>query len=470
MKLKIVGIVQRLGKSHGVVLRERPKEGIAQRASKRRPLVLGTMAGSTGHEIASEWCRQRQIPVRFLYLSPAQQLIAFRDRYIDGIASWEPFLTRAKNLGGVSVGDATCLPHSIFNVLCVTESALSTKLGAIWRFLQATATVSAKLATGECLDELRSLPWLYGKDTTLEQFQTMIREGYRWPAEPLSDFDKTHLDRALKASHDFLERSGFPTDRSLTNQVVEILAGPAVKTEVTLNVGYTDSFMCTAYHLALVQGTYQEHGFIVPLHTLTRGQRLAMIRDTALANDLAKLEASAAEDPVDVMAKCRVISEELVTKVFSELHDEKPENQKKKLEPMLMKLEQLNAFSDTSVYAAAQTIRTSGNWATHKGRASTIPKVELVQSARELVNQLLKVIEWYETEGKSLAEKNHCCVQCEQLLERSEAFCTHCGTQQHYDCSNCPKKDLKPRDKFCPDCGTRRTLIKRDVSSAAKKD
>lgn len=93
LPVRTIGIAQRLGKGHAVVTRG---------AIPTRPRI-GTVSGSTGHEIAHAWASASDRTPVFVDLPPNDQIMAFKAGFIDGISCWEPFTSMAVRLGGTRI-------------------------------------------------------------------------------------------------------------------------------------------------------------------------------------------------------------------------------------------------------------------------------------------------------------------------------------------------------------------------------
>lgn len=446
LPVKLLGVSHQLKKSHGVVLRSSWKQGT--------PINLGTTFGSTGHQIGYSWA-QNQKNIRFFFAEPQFQIEAFRVGRIDAIASWEPFLTMAEHAGGKRVATAESLEIDIFNVIAANTLKYERKYTSVKAFLRANFESTKIITEGHVNEYLNSIRFIFDDEISEDSYEDFLINGYLWHTEVATEADVFRYKASLENTERFLSNANILSNNAAPIDWSKFIETRSIfdskQADRNLTVGYSDSTMCAAFHLAHVSGKLNAVGFRPNRRSEYLKESVALV-DKKFNSSARSLYRLLERQPETAIIEARRNLESLMRRSFKSFFGYDGPNS---LEYLIVELHRTNCI-DMSIYSASHAIRTNGNAAAH-GAISN--KDELFVMAEESLKNALLVWHWWTDKVDRYIQENKVCINssrkknpCRAVLSRKQKFCTVCGSPSEISCQECGTK-LEIEQKYCSACG-----------------
>ncbi|MFD4858777.1 DUF4145 domain-containing protein [Streptomyces atratus] len=432
LPVRTIGIAQRLGKGHAVVTRG---------AIPTRPRI-GTVSGSTGHEIAHAWANASDRAPVFVDLPPNDQIMAFKAGFIDGISCWEPFTSMAVRLGGTRIFTAEDSGTQL-NLLCVSSEAERSKTTALRSFLRAHSDATRKLQSGLSANELHFLQGVFGEGLTHAECDNILRNGIEWvdtASEP-TDQSREEIVRSLRASWDFLISSGlFAGNMPILQESLAPLDNSDAPSSDTskLRLGYSDSIMCAPILIGRHSRLFTANGLDDTDSESRVIERVASL-DEEYRKALRSIRSLLTREPELAVIKAGKTVEQELAELYERSFGRVP--------PKAIS-GAIQEFSDTGIMptriaAAAHWLRNLRNDSAHRGR-------EAVQYAETAYNVTVDILEWLQRERPLQLLR---CTRCAREIEDANWIaCPLCGQLRRRDCHECGKR-IQASWKACPHCG-----------------
>ncbi|MCM2577564.1 DUF4145 domain-containing protein [Streptomyces meridianus] len=434
LPVRAIGIAQRLGTGHAVVTRGQPPT---------RPRI-GTVSGSTGHEIAHVWATRTDREPVFVDLPPNDQVMAFKAGFIDGIACWEPYTTLAVRLGGERVLTGRESGNQL-NLVCASSEALRERAPALRALLRTHDQATHKLNDGVSRSELHFLQGVFGDSLSQSECEVILRDGIEWAdsAESSPTGRRDEITASLRASRDFLVSAGLISGNlpDLADAVAHL--GDEAESEDpdrarTLRLGYSDSIMCAPILLGRHARLFRANGL-----DDTDSESRIVERIAALDEDYRKALRSirtliSPEPELAVMKAGKIVEQELAD-FYERCFDRTPPR------AISGAIDELSRFGvmPTRAAAAAHWLRNLRNDSAHRGR-------EAVQYAETAYRLTVEILEWLQQET---AQQLPRCARCGRAIEDdSWVACPHCAQVRRRDCGACGEP-VQASWKACPHCG-----------------
>lgn len=440
LPIRIVSVVHWFGTGHGVAVKQDSLTGAYS-------LRLGTVFGSTGHKLGAQWAAQGQKDVSFINLSPDKQVKALDAGFIDGIASWEPFLSAAESLGCQRVFSALDDPYAGANLICATEQTITEHGKALRRFLDANHASSAVMESENTKTGLEFLGNLFDQQIRPSKYADILRDCYEWPSAYY--FDDPNETAKLRAS--LFENERFLRSCDLIPASLEIDVDAMLLTEGLnkgresgeIRIGYSESIMCAGYFLADELEIFDDRGIKVDAEERRLIERVAKFPEKTRA-DLRLIRKLVSEDPSLAVVKSGVIVEKLFSEVFQTVFSR---DAHKVFGKTLVELEEAKVVP-VPILSNAHWVRNLRNYGAHQGEVSAT-------QATDGYNKLIDIIEWHRSAEADLQTASQRCQKCSAQVERGWKLCPRCGTSLESNCVACGEA-LQADWKMCPHCGVKR--------------
>ncbi len=433
LPVRIVGIAQQVGRSHGVVLRQ---------GHSREMLKIGTSAGSLGHFVGTAWADQ-QDPDRVLFvdLSPQEQMRAFEFGFLDGIASYEPYLSVAELSGAERVFDASSMPP-MFNVICATDSIIDSSPEQVKAFVhahnRAVRTISDELSE-ENLDFLAAV---FDDRLSSAMCRDILEMNYSWAEEDfLSNPDAAEICfDSLKRAEAFLLRCGLIHNDPLVmaDCFPPRKVSPSQAAKDLLRVAYSDTLMCAPFHVAREAGYFTDDGFNIVEDTGRIVERVAQLSEVVRA-ELKQCQELSASDPALAVMKYGIVAERSIANAYELSIGSAPRQVSKMIEDLTDR-----KLMPTRVSSAAHWLRTMRNEAAHS--VGTLSQ----RDADVAYSNTVEVLQWYEQNENVFGLH---CKKCGAAVESKWVVCPRCAFPRTRTCQSC-NQPAEPEWKQCPHCGS----------------
>ncbi|MFH8926303.1 DUF4145 domain-containing protein [Streptomyces pristinaespiralis] len=434
LPVRAVGIAQRLGNGHAVVTRG---------TLSSRPRI-GTVSGSTGHEIAHAWAKATDRNPVYVDLPPNDQVMAFEAGFIDAVSCWEPFTTMAVRLGGkrVFTGEDS---GSQLNLLCVSSDTAQEKPAAVRALVKTHDDVSRKLRLGVSSRELHFLQGVFADALSITDCERIFRDGIEWVESTSASTAQTRdeITASLRSSWDFLVSTGLysgnmPDLSAALEPLDERVDHTTADERSTLRLGYSDSIMCAPILLGRHARLFMANGLDDTDSDSRIIERVAALGDE-YRQALRSIRSLLAVEPELAVVKAGKVIEQELADFYERCFDRVPPK------AISSAIEELSKFGvmPTRVTAAAHWLRNLRNDSAHRGR-------EAVQYAETAYGLTVEILEWLHQELPRLLLR---CTRCGRTIEDSNwVACPHCGQLRRRSCGSC-REPIQASWKACPHCG-----------------
>lgn len=404
---------------------------------------LGTTQGSDGEVLAHHFENDRpDLDLTIVNLSPRECVDALDIGMLDYAALWEPYVSMLENQGARRVYSDQDLDFSIHSFLVCTESALREQAGDISRFVrlhnEALDRMEENLAP--YLEQLRLI---FGEALPISRYREVLTRDYDWPkSDFLSRADvPDHLERSLRRvfdTHHELRGESSPEFR-----VEEFFPGIERSDSEgggeRLTLGYSQSIMCTTFHVADIAGLFAEHGIDVEGSLRRVEERIALLPEP-FSNDLKLCHELLPRDPQLVIQKLGRMNEQIFRKIEREVLGQET----KSLAAVIDNVRATDLVS-RDILSWADSIRSIRNVATHEDE--TISREE----AKNAFRIFLKIAEWYEGDGEQILGRT-LCPRCGKDVHEDWRACANCGYALERKCPECGRQ-VEVNWTACPYCG-----------------
>jgi len=437
LPLRVAAIAQSAGPTHSVVLKKRIDDSDG-------PLRIATVFGSSGHFLGWHWARAAGRDVMFVELGPLDQIRAFHQGYIHGIASWEPHVSACLGEESEVVFRADDLPFTLLDLI-ITSEVSAARAFDIDRIVEMHRRISATLADDPREIDVDYLEEYLGTRWNQHTARRLLKAAFTSAA---SDDTEQHLEdikAGVAAIQEFATATGFGAGvSSQPGGQPEILGisrwerlGYAKDTE-DLRVGYSDDLMCAPLVLGrLAHPAAADSGI-----TFAQQPRRNIERIAALPVTLRKSVAQARELIPKDPALATINMARLVELNLRDLADHVlGASSPREFSAVLAGLEERGILPPL-VASSAHWIQSVCNVAAHQDDLS-----EMTASAA--LTHLLEILEWLQQSQAS--SKNHC-PRCGGTLESEWVVCPHCAWRFERKCEHCGLA-VDASWKACPGCG-----------------
>lgn len=407
---------------------------------------IGMVLGSDAHVLAhhfSQSDRSSSKPL-FINLSPDESLHALRTGMIDFAALWEPYVSMALEGGAAVAFSDRDLDFEIFSFIVASERAVREKRDALHKLV--AAHLGAIDEVERDVDRhLARLRMVFGLSVSHARYGDVLRDTYRWPRmNPLEDGLDEEVLRSLagvRDAHVALGTAG--TDHSIESLIPMPTSARSPDPDTHLNLGYTNSIMCTTFHVADFAGLFEDTGLRIDAGRRRVEERIARL-SPEFQDDLRLCHELIARDPGLVIQKLGRMNEALFTELARRLLGVEEQS----FSAVLQSIRKAELVP-RDMLSWADSIRSIRNVATHDGAVLT------VEEAGNAFSILLNIVEWFERERASFDEPLQRCSVCRTTVRDGWRACPECGMSLSQACTAC-NEPLETAWKVCPRCAAPR--------------
>lgn len=437
LQLRVVGIANAHAGSLAIVRKPGPKNDASQ-------AKIGTTLGSDGHVLAHHFTVNHELDAALhINLSPAEAIDALAMGMIDYAALWEPHVSVAVSRGAEIVFSDQDLDFTMYSFIVASERSLREKPAALKRLVTVHQEAISGLETG-----LRSLSprlrMIFGSSLPDRRYVELLREGYSWHPDTFFDGENPRDEIAKSLSivaetHILLGTGGSRTPK-VEPLFEAVPPGEGFDEKDGLNLGYSNSIMCTSFHVADLLNLFRKHDFQVSIGHRRVEERIARL-DEDLQDDLRLCHEILPRDPGLVIQKLGRLNEQ----IFREISRSVIGEEQRSLGGILQELETTGAVPRDTL-SWADSIRLIRNVATHDDAAIR------VDEAHNAFSIFLNIVEWYTENREALLNAAARCPRCRANVEADWVACPQCGLGFANTCTGC-NAALEPNWKLCPSCG-----------------
>jgi ABC-type nitrate/sulfonate/bicarbonate transport system substrate-binding protein/RNA polymerase subunit RPABC4/transcription elongation factor Spt4 len=440
LPLRVAGVAQSAGPTHSVVLRKRIDPSEAPR--------IATVFGSSGHFVGWHWARTAGVDAMFIDLTPLDQVRAFHQGYIHGIASWEPHVSACVGEESEVVFCAEDLPFTLLDLI-VTSEVVASRARDIDRIVAMHRRISATLADDPRDIDVEYLEEYLGTQWNQKAARRLLKAAFTSAASEDLQPHLGDITAGVAAIREFAVAAGFgtgaPAQPGGQPAILDIShwerqASPKLAED--LRVGYSDDLMCAPLVLGRLAHPAAKDCSI----TFVQQPRRNIERIAGLSVTLRKSVAQARElipkDPALATIKMARLVELNLRDLADHLWgDDSP----REFSAVIAGLEERGILPPL-VASAAHWIQRVCNVAAHQDDFSET-------TASAALTHLLEILEWLQ-ESQAAGEKR--CPRCSGLLESEWVVCPHCTWRFERKCEQCGLA-VDASWKACPGCGSATT-------------
>lgn len=404
---------------------------------------IGTVYGSDGHVLAHEFKKKHlgDQDLTIVNLSPTEGIEALKLGMIDFVALWEPYVSFLLQRGFEKIFDDTNLNFRMYSFIVATEKSLNKKHNLISKFLD-VHFAGLNILNSNIDEYLLKLRLLFGNDLSTKDYKNIIAKFYTWPKYNFldSEIGKEDVKFSIKNIFDIHSELGNRSNASFEeNNFFPSIANLNEGSENILNLGYSNSIMCTGFHLADLSGQISQNDFEIYSPTRRVEERIASL-DEDYQEDLKLCFELLSRDPELVIQKIGRLNEQ----IFRNIEKLITNSTTKSFAGVLQKLGELNIIP-SDILAWSDSIRSIRNVATHdEGKMNE-------EESKTTFNILLEILEWYKA-NKNKFSNNTICPRCHKNIDGDWIVCPHCGNDLCNKCQSCGKQ-IENNWKACPYCG-----------------
>lgn len=438
LPIKIVAIANKHKGSIGVI-----KNKISNNKGTKK---LGTVFGSDGHVISHHFKRNTDIDIVLVNLSPMECMEAMEIGMIDYAALWEPYLSILTNKNHRLVFCDDDLQFSMYSFIVATQNSLSKKGAAISDFIDVHNETIELIDRAKLPSYIPSLRYIFGSELKEDIYQGIMLDGYEWPASNIIKDARLPDDVEYSLKQIALTHRELKNGVGMSFDVRQLIpASDSVESDDNyLDVGYSNSIMCTTFHLADLAGLFIKHDMPLLLSNRRTEERIARLNEK-YRDDMKLCFELIARDPELVIQKLGRLNESL----FQEIERAFYGDNKKTLAASIERIRE-NELIPREILSWADTIRSIRNVATHSENAIS------VDEAKNVFNIFLNILEWVEKNESIILSKN-LCARCSKVLNSEWQVCPYCGYTNPSSCPNCGSK-IQTEWKLCPYCSEKLNL------------
>jgi ABC-type nitrate/sulfonate/bicarbonate transport system substrate-binding protein/RNA polymerase subunit RPABC4/transcription elongation factor Spt4 len=445
LPLRVAAVAQSAGPTHSVVLKKRIHASDA-------PLRIATVFGSSGHFVGWHWARTAGLDVMFIDLRPLDQVRAFHQGYIHGIASWEPHVSACVGEESDVAFSADDLPFTLLDLI-VTSEVLAPRALEIDRIVEMHRRISETLADAPREIDVEYLEEYLGTRWNEKTARRLLHAAFKSAASENLEQHLKDMEVGVAVIREFAAATGFGTGapsppgddpKILGISHWERLTYPKQAGDII--VGYSDDLMCAPLVLGRLAHPAAEDSGV----TFVQQPRRNIERIAALSVPLRKSVAQARELIPKDPALATIKMARLVELNLCDLADHfMGAHSPREFSAVIAGLEERGILPPL-VASSAHWIRSVSNVVAHQDDLSEA-------TASAALTHLLEVLEWLQ-ESQATSEKR--CPHCSGLLESEWTVCPHCEWRFERNCEQCGLA-IDASWKACPGCGSSTTKQER---------
>jgi ABC-type nitrate/sulfonate/bicarbonate transport system substrate-binding protein/RNA polymerase subunit RPABC4/transcription elongation factor Spt4 len=441
LPLRVAAVAQSAGPTHSVVLKKRVDDSDG-------PLRIATVFGSSGHFIGWHWARTAGREVMFIDLPPPDQLRAFHQGYIHGIASWEPHVSACLGEDSEVVFAADDLPFTLLDLI-VTSEVVAPRALEVDRIVEMHRRISATLADNPRDIDVEYLEEYLGTRWNQKTARRLLHAAFKSAASDDIEQKLGDIKAGVVAIREFAVATGFgtggPPQQGRQSEILGIGHWerlPCPKQADDIRVGYSDDLMCAPLVLGrLAHPAADDAGIIFVQQPRRNIERIAALSGT-LRKSVAQARELIPKDPALATIKmARLVELNLRDLADHVVDTDSPQE----FSAIVTSLEERRILPPL-VASSAQWIQRVCNVAAHQDDFS-----EATASAALI--HLLEILEWLQ-QSRAASEKR--CPRCGGLLESEWVVCPHCTWRFERNCAHCGLP-VDASWKACPGCGSSTT-------------
>jgi hypothetical protein len=441
LPLRVAGVAQSAGPSHSVVLKKRLHES-------ESPPRIATVFGSSGHFVGWHWARAAGLDVVFIDLSPLDQVRAFHQGYIQGIASWEPHVSACLNDSSEIVFSADDLPFTLLDLIVTSEDS-APRAREIDRIVEMHRQISATLADAPRDVDIEYVMEFLGTRWSHEASRQLLDEAFKSAASEHLEQYLDDVEIGVAAVREFAVATGLGTSAwSQPREKGDIIGishwerQTRSKHTGDLRVGYSDDLMCTPLMLGrLAHPLAETCGITFVRQPRREVERVAELSET-LRGPVLQARELISTDPALATIKMARLVEINLRKVAEQAMGS---NAPKQVSAVIGALEERGILPPL-VASSAHWIQSVCNVAAHQEDLSEA-------TASAAMTHLLEILEWLEENQKTT--EIHC-PRCSGRLQSEWLVCPHCAVRLERHCEECHLA-IDQSWKACPGCGSSMT-------------
>jgi ABC-type nitrate/sulfonate/bicarbonate transport system substrate-binding protein len=447
LPLRVAAIAQSAGPTHSVVLKKRIHEGDT-------PLRIATVFGSSGHFLGWHWARNAGLDVMFIDLRPLDQVRAFYQGYIHGIASWEPHVSACVSEDSEIVFSADELPFTLLDLI-VTSEALAPRAQEIDRIVEMHRRISSTLADSPREIDVEYLEEYLGTRWNQQTARRLLNAAFKSAASEHLEQDLENIEAGVAAIREFAMATGLGTDPTSHSQRPPEILGIGhwerlsyPKQTKDVRVGYSDDLMCAPLMLGrLAHPAAEDSGIAFVRQPRRNIERIAGLSVT-LRKSVAQARELIPKDPaLATMKMARLVELNLRQVADHVMGADAPQQ----FTAVIAGLEERGVLPSL-VASSAHWIQSVCNVAAHQEDLSEA-------TASAALTHLLEILEWLQ-ESKATTDKR--CPRCSGLLKSEWVVCPHCTWRFERSCAHCGL-EIDASWKACPGCGS--STVKQPVQA-----
>jgi len=441
LPLRVAAVAQSAGPTHSVVLKKRIDDSDG-------PLRIATVFGSSGHFVGWHWARTAGREVMFVELGPLDQVRAFHQGYIHGIASWEPHVSACLSEESEVVFRADDLPFTLLDLIVTSEVSAPRAL-EIDRIVEMHRRISATLADDPREIDVEYLEEYLGTRWNQKTARRLLHAAFTSAGSEDLEQQLEEIKAGVAVIREFATATGFGTGASSPPARQPEILGishwdrlPYPKQAEDIRVGYSDDLMCAPLVLGrLVHPAAEDAGITFVQQPRRNIERIAGLPVT-LRKSVAQARELIPKDP----ALATIKMARLVELNLRDLADQVlGANSPREFSALIADLE-ARGILPPLVASSAHWIQSVCNVAAHQDDLSEA-------TASAALTHLLEILEWLQ-DSQASSEKH--CPRCSGLLESGWVVCPHCAWRFERKCEQCGLA-VDASWKACPGCGSATT-------------
>jgi ABC-type nitrate/sulfonate/bicarbonate transport system substrate-binding protein/RNA polymerase subunit RPABC4/transcription elongation factor Spt4 len=441
LPLRVAAVAQSAGPTHSVVLKKRIDDSGA-------PLRIATVFGSSGHFLGWHWARTAGRDVMFVELRPLDQVRAFHQGYIHGIASWEPHVSACLSEDSEVAFQANDLPFTLLDLIVTSEVSAPRAL-EIDRIVEMHRRISATLADDPREIDVEYLEEYLGTRWNQNTARRLLHAAFKSAASEDVEQQLEDIKAGVAVIREFAIATGFGTAASSHPAGIPEILGISHWERLTrpkqaedIRVGYSDDLMCAPLVLGrLAHPAAEESGLTFAQQPRRNIERIAGLSVT-LRKSVAQARELIPKDP----ALATIKMARLVELNLRDLADHvSGASSPREFSALIADLEERGILPPL-VASSAHWIQSVCNVAAHQEDLSEA-------TASAALTHLLEILEWLQ-QSQASSEKR--CPSCSGLLESEWVVCPHCAWRFERKCEQCGLA-VDASWKACPGCGSATT-------------
>jgi RNA polymerase subunit RPABC4/transcription elongation factor Spt4 len=285
---------------------------------------------------------------------------------------------------------------------------------------------------------------VFGSELSARTYEKLLTEGYRWESVDMLNGGRlpdevTESLAAVWKAHEELQATNF-SEHPLSTLVQHRPKRGEPDRNALLLLGYSNSIMCSSFHVADYAKLFQDQGFEVQTGRRRIEDRIARL-DITTQDDLRLCYELLRRDPELVVQKLGHMNEQLFRGLSRDLLRVEP----KSIAAVIEGLREAGVVP-ADILSWADSIRSIRNVVTHGDQPLSDDE------AANVFNIMLNIVEWHLSAGSALKAAAPRCARCKNPVEAAWVACPSCGSSLSGKCRGCDQA-LQAGWKACPYCG-----------------